>query len=99
MELPDLKQLMGKASRSGQGDVLAGLAAGSEEERAVAKLCLADVPLTDFLQATFMPYEHDEVTRLIIDTHDRAAFAPVSHLTVGGFRDWLLSRRCYAREP
>ncbi len=78
---PDLKTVLGKATPLRSGDVLAGLAAESEEERAVAKLCLADVPLKDFLRETFIPYETDEVTRLIIDTHDPQAFAPVSHLT------------------
>lgn len=88
---PDLKALMAKATPLRSGDMLAGIAAATEEERAVAKMCLADVPLKDFLSATFVPYEDDEVTRLIFDRHDSAAFAPVSHLTVGGFRDWLLS--------
>ena len=87
----DLKELMAKASPLRSGDILAGIAAGSDEERAVARLCLADVPLRDVLHATVIPYETDEVTRLIVDSHDPAAFALVSHLTVGGFRDWLLS--------
>ena len=68
----------------------AGVCATVGAERAAAAWQLADVPLTTFLAELVVPYETDEVTRLIIDTHDREAFAPVSHLTVGGFRDWLL---------
>ncbi|MDB5963680.1 MAG: ethanolamine ammonia lyase large subunit, partial [Polaromonas sp.] len=73
------------------GDVLAGLAADSAERRVAAQFALADLPLADFLNHALVPYESDEVTRLIIDTHDRNAFAPVAHLTVGGLRDWLLA--------
>ena len=73
------------------GDTLAGLAAASAQERVAAQKALADLPLPTFLNEAIIPYEADEVTRLIIDTHDREAFAPVSHLTVGGLRDWLLS--------
>ena len=87
----DLRTLLARASPERSGDGLAGLAAESGEERAVARLCLADVPLRQFLSETFIPYEDDEVTRLIIDSQDAGAFAPVAHLTVGGFRDWLLS--------
>ncbi len=85
-----LKELMAKATPHRSGDVLAGVAAASAEERVAAQLCLADVPLTRFLEDLLIPYEQDEITRLIIDTHDRAAFAPVAGLTVGQFRDWLL---------
>ncbi|NWG23502.1 MAG: ethanolamine ammonia-lyase subunit EutB [Pseudorhodoplanes sp.] len=88
---PDLKVLMARASPLRSGDVLAGIAARSEEERVAAQFALADVPLTAFLQEHVVPYEEDEVTRLIVDSHDRDAFAPIAHLTVGGFRDWLLS--------
>lgn len=88
---PDLKTLMAKASPPRSGDVLAGLAAETAEENILAKIQLADVPLKRFLSEPLVPYEDDEVTRLIIDGHDAFAFAPVSHLTVGGFRDWLLS--------
>ena len=88
---PDLKALLAKASPIRSGDQLAGVAAGSLEEMMAARIALADVPLTDFLQDVFVPYDEDEVTRLILDTHDRAAFAPVSSLTVGAFRDWLCS--------
>jgi ethanolamine ammonia-lyase large subunit len=85
-----LRELMAKATPLRSGDVLAGVAAASAEERVAAQLCLADVPLALFLDDLLIPYEADEVTRLIIDTHDRAAFAPVADLTVGQFRDWLL---------
>jgi ethanolamine ammonia-lyase large subunit len=87
----DLKALLAKASPARSGDVLAGVAAASAEERVAAQTLLADVPLTRFLEEPLVPYEADEVTRLIFDTHDRAAFAPVADLTVGRFRDWLLS--------
>jgi len=85
-----LRELMAKASPARSGDYLAEVAAGSDAERAAAQMTLADVPLKQFLTEALIPYEQDEVTRLIVDSHDRAAFAPVSHLTVGGFRDWLL---------
>ncbi|WP_065759550.1 ethanolamine ammonia-lyase subunit EutB [Pseudomonas defluvii] len=85
-----LKQLMAKASPARSGDCLAEIAATSDAERAAAQMALADVPLKRFLSEALIPYEEDEVTRLIIDSHDPAAFAPVSHLTIGGFRDWLL---------
>ncbi|WP_266368147.1 ethanolamine ammonia-lyase subunit EutB [Tellurirhabdus rosea] len=88
---PDLKTLLAKASPLRSGDGMAGLAAESYEERVAAQIALADVPLATFLHETVVPYESDEVTRLIIDTHDAAAFAPVSHFTVGDLRDWLLS--------
>ncbi|MBO0751815.1 MAG: ethanolamine ammonia-lyase subunit EutB, partial [Bradyrhizobiaceae bacterium] len=87
----DLKELLAKASPLRSGDALAGVAAASGEERVAAQFALADLPLTGFLEDLVVPYETDEVTRLIIDTHDRGAFAPVAHLTVGGLRDWLLS--------
>jgi ethanolamine ammonia-lyase large subunit len=85
-----LRELMAKASPARSGDYLAEVAAGSDAERAAAQMTLADVPLKQFLTEALIPYEQDEVTRLIVDSHDRAAFASVSHLTVGGFRDWLL---------
>jgi ethanolamine ammonia-lyase large subunit len=87
----DLKTLLAKASPARSGDLLAGVAAASEEERMAARLALAEVPLTRFLEEPLIPYEQDEVTRLILDRHDPAAFAPVAGLTVGEFRDWLLS--------
>ena len=88
---PDLKTLLAKASPLRSGDVLAGIAAASGEERVAAQYALADLPLATFLAEHVVPYESDEVTRLIVDTHDRAAFATIAHLTVGGLRDWLLS--------
>ncbi len=86
-----LKELMAKATPLRSGDILAGVAAKSAEENVAAKMALADVPLKQFLTETVIPYESDDVTRLIMDRHDAAAFAPVSHMTVGEFRDWLLS--------
>ncbi|MFB8274743.1 ethanolamine ammonia-lyase subunit EutB [Nocardia colli] len=86
-----LVELLAKATPLRSGDELAGCAASSDAERAAAQWALADVPLTRFLDEPVVPYETDEVTRLIIDTHDRVAFQPISHLTVGGLRDWLLS--------
>lgn len=86
-----LKELLAKASPARSGDYLAGVAAGDDEERVAAQMALADVPLSTFLSDAVVPYEQDEVTRLIIDDHDAKAFSAVSHLTVGGFRDWLLS--------
>lgn len=86
-----LKELLAKASPLRSGDVLAGVAAATEEERVLAQMELAGVPLARFLEEHVVPYEEDEVTRLIIDTHDRDAFAPVRGLTVGEFRDWLLT--------
>jgi len=85
-----LRELMAKASPARSGDFLAEVAASSDAERAAAQMALADVPLKRFLTEALIPYEEDEVTRLIVDSHDRTAFAPVGHLTVGGFRDWLL---------
>jgi ethanolamine ammonia-lyase large subunit len=88
---PDLRTLLAKASPFRSGDALAGLAAGSGEERVAAQMALADLPLSTLLEEPVIPYERDEVTRLVIDGHDAGAFAPVRHLTVGGFREWLLS--------
>ena len=87
----DLKTLLAKASPYRTGDVLAGVCAESYEERVAAQIALADVPLKTFLIEVIIPYEKDEITRLIIDNHDALAFSPISHLTVGEFRDWLLS--------
>ena len=87
----DLKDVLAKATPARSGDYLAGVAAETYAERMAARMCLADIPLRQFLQEAVVPYETDEVTRLILDTHDAAAFAEISHLTVGGFRDWLLS--------
>ncbi|MBS41912.1 MAG: ethanolamine ammonia-lyase [Nocardioides sp.] len=85
-----LVDLMARATPLRSGDVLAGCAASSDAERAAARWALADVPLSTFLSEHVVPPEDDDVTRLVLDTHDAAAFAPVAHLTVGGFRDWLL---------
>ena len=87
----DLKDLLAKATPLRSGDVLAGVAAATDEERVVAQMALAELPLSRLLTDVVVPYEDDEVTRLIIDGHDAAAFVPVSHLTVGDFRNWLLS--------
>jgi len=87
----DLATLLAKASPLRSGDQLAGLSADTCEERVAAQYVLADLPLTTFLHEHVVSYETCEITRLIVDTHDRSAFAPVAHLTVGGFRDWLLS--------
>lgn len=88
---PDLRTLLAAASPRRSGDELAGLAAGSDARRVAARMALAALPLTAFLNEALVPYEADEVTRLIIDSHDAAAFAPVRSMTVGDLRDWLLS--------
>lgn len=87
----DLADLMAKASPARSGDRLAGVMAESAEGRVVAQMRLAELPLRAFLSDALVPYEQDEITRLILDTHDLGAFAPISHLTVGDFRNWLLS--------
>ncbi|AWK88992.1 ethanolamine ammonia-lyase subunit EutB [Azospirillum thermophilum] len=87
----DLKAVMACASPRRSGDELAGLAAESDEQRVAARRVLADLPLKTFLEEPLIPYETDEVTRLILDSHDAGAFRPVAHMTVGQFRDWLLS--------
>jgi ethanolamine ammonia-lyase large subunit len=86
----DLKDLMAKATPSRSGDFLAGVAADSAQERIAAQMELADLPLRFILDHPLVPYEDDEVTRLIVDGHDAAAHAPIAHLTVGDFRNWLL---------
>jgi ethanolamine ammonia-lyase large subunit len=87
----NLRDLLARATPPRSGDRLAGIAADSAEQMIAARMVLADLPLKQFLNEAIVPYEDDEVTRLILDTHDASAFAPVSSLTVGGFRDWLLS--------
>jgi len=87
----DLKSLLAKASPARSGDQLAGIAAENDEERMMARMALAEVPLKRFLEEALVPYESDEVTRLIFDSHDKNAFVEISHLTVGGFRNWLLN--------
>ena len=92
----DLRDLLAKATPLRSGDVLAGLAAESAEQRVAAQFALADLPLAHFLSEQVIPYETDEVTRLIVDTHDAEAFAPVRSFTVGELRDWLLSDQATA---
>jgi ethanolamine ammonia-lyase large subunit len=87
----DLRQVMAVASPARSGDYLAGIGAATAQQRMAARHVLADTPLTQFLNEALVPYETDNITRLIIDGHDAAAFAPVAHLTVGDFRNWLLS--------
>ncbi|MET3130696.1 ethanolamine ammonia-lyase large subunit [Oxalobacteraceae bacterium GrIS 1.11] len=86
----DLRDVMAKATPARSGDYLAGVAAGSAEERVAAQMTLAALPLTTFLSDVLVPYESDEITRLIIDEHDAPAFTRIRHLTVGDFRNWLL---------
>lgn len=93
-QFENLAQLMAKATPLRSGDVLSCVAAKTEKERAVAQLCLADVPLKYFLNEVLISYEEDEITRLIIDEHDALAFKAISHLTVGDFRNYLLSDEC-----
>ena len=90
-QFADLKDVLAKATPARSGDYLAGVAAETYAERMAARMCLAEIPLKTFLEDLIIPYETDEVTRLIVDTHDKQAFAEISHLTVGDFRDWLLS--------
>jgi ethanolamine ammonia-lyase large subunit len=87
----DLRDLLAKATPPRSGDRLAGIAAESAEEMIAARLALSNLPLKQFLKEAVIPYEDDEVTRLIVDTHDASVFAAISSLTVGAFRDWLLS--------
>jgi ethanolamine ammonia-lyase large subunit len=86
-----LRELMAKATPLRSGDCLAGIAADSAQQRVAAQMALADVPLNQFLEEVLIPYEEDEITRLIIDSHDSSAFSPLSAFTVGDFREWLLS--------
>jgi ethanolamine ammonia-lyase large subunit len=87
----DLKDVMARASPPRSGDDLAGVSARSAQERVAARLVLSDLPLSRFLEEPLVPYDEDEVTRLVVDGHDASAFAPVQDLTVGQFREWLLS--------
>jgi ethanolamine ammonia-lyase large subunit len=91
-EFPSLVELLARATPARSGDVLAGCAAESEAERVAAQRVLADLPLATFLEEEVVGYDEDDVTRLVLDSHDPAAFAPVRSLTVGSFRDWLLAR-------
>ena len=90
-QFEDLKAVLAKATPARSGDYLAGVAAETYAERMAARMCLAEIPLKTFLEDLIIPYETDEVTRLIVDTHNQQAFREVSHLTVGDFRDWLLT--------
>ncbi len=90
----DLKSLLAAASPDRSGDRLAGIGADSASRRVAARMILADLPVTHFLQECVIPYEHDEVTRLIMDNVDRTALNPIAHMTVGEFREWLLSAEC-----
>lgn len=90
-QFPDLKTVMAKATPFRTGDALAGLAASSNLERVAAQYALTELPLSTFLNEPLIPYESDEITRLIFDSHDQEAFQPISNLTVGEFRDWLLT--------
>ena len=91
-----LKDLLAAASPVRSGDQLAGLCATSDAQRVAARYALADLPLRTFLETALVPYEEDDVTRLIVDTHDKPAFARLAHMTVGQFRDWLLSHEADA---
>lgn len=93
----DLRQVMAFASPARSGDYLAGIGAATAQQRMAARHVLAETPLTQFLNEALIPYEEDNITRLIIDGHDAAAFAPVAHLTVGDFRNWLLSEQASTR--
>jgi len=86
-----LAELLAKASPLRSGDQLAGIAAKSYQERVAAQMALAEITLTTFIEDLIIPYEQDEITRLIIDTHDKENFKTIAHLTVGGFRDFLLA--------
>lgn len=90
-DFDDLRQVMACASPARSGDYLAGIGAATAQQRMAARHVLADTPLTQFLSEALVPYEEDNITRLILDGHDAAAFAPVAHRTVGDFRNWLLS--------
>ncbi len=87
----DLRTLLAQASPLRSGDQLAGIAAASAEERVIAQMTLAELPLSVFQEEAVVPYESDAVTRLIFDTHDKAAFSPIASFSVGDLRDWLLS--------
>ncbi len=94
-QFPDLKDLLAKATPLRSGDCLAGIAASSDQERVAAQMCLAELPLTHFCEELLLPYETDEVSRLIVAQHERhrlaAQFTRIAHFTVGDFRNWLLS--------
>lgn len=95
---PDLKTLLAKASPYRSGDALAGITAGSYQERIAAQICLSEVPLKNFLSEMLIPYESDEITRLIVDTHDTVSFSLIASFTVGMLRDWMLSEECTTQQ-
>ncbi|MBB2196795.1 MAG: ethanolamine ammonia-lyase subunit EutB [Gluconacetobacter sp.] len=86
----DLRTLLARASPLRSGDELIGVAAADPVERVAAREALANVPLRHFLNEAVIPFEQCDVTRLVVERHDAAAFAPVAHMTVGQWRDWLL---------
>ncbi|MEM6814531.1 MAG: ethanolamine ammonia-lyase subunit EutB, partial [Bacteroidota bacterium] len=90
-DFPDLKSVMAKATPFRTGDALSGLAAESNKQRVAAQFVLSELPLKSFLEEPLIPYEEDEVTRLILDHHDEEAFAQISGFTIGDLRDWLLT--------
>ncbi|MBP9886778.1 MAG: ethanolamine ammonia-lyase subunit EutB [Leptospiraceae bacterium] len=97
-QFKNLKTLMAKATPLRSGDVLAGIAANTQEERVAAQIKLSEIPLKRFLEEELIPYEKDEVTRLILDSHDKNAFHPIANLSVGEFRDYLLSENTGKKE-
>lgn len=86
----NLREVLAKANEEKSGDQLAGLAAGSERERVAAKLALADIRLADILNTPVVDPDNDDVSRLILASHDSAAFNSIRSLTVGEFRELLL---------
>jgi ethanolamine ammonia-lyase large subunit len=97
-QFKNLKVLMAKATPLRSGDILAGVAANTQEERVAAQIALSEIPLKRFLEEELIPYEKDEVTRLILDTHEKQAFQPIAHLTVGEFREYLLSENTTTKD-
>jgi ethanolamine ammonia-lyase large subunit len=93
-----LAELMAKATPQRSGDQLAGIAANSYQERVAAQMALAEIPLSEFLEIPLIPYEDDEITRLIFDTHDKENFKTISHLTVGDFRNFLLDTKIQKKD-
>jgi ethanolamine ammonia-lyase large subunit len=93
-----LAELMAKATPLRSGDILAGIAAKSYQERVAAQMALSEIPICEFLNEPLIPYETDEVTRLIFDSHDKEGFKNISHLTVGDFRNYLLDNTIQKKE-
>jgi ethanolamine ammonia-lyase large subunit len=86
----DLREVLARANEEKSGDSLAGLAARTERERVAAKLVLADIRLSEIVDQPLIDPDHDDVSRLILDTLDQDAFRPFRALTVGEFREYLL---------